>query len=190
MTDKMVNVVLDIETLDNRPTAAIIAIGAAGLNAEGAIVATFYTSVNAISCQQAGLTLGADTVLWWMQQSEEARGEFTQAQQKLAPTIRDALQQFSTWCAEQGVAKHKLLVWGNGSDFDNVVMKNAYDMVCMEAPWMFWNNRCFRTLKNMMKEYVEEPVFDGEKHQALYDAIHEAKWLAAITRKWSGARYE
>jgi len=39
------------------------------------ITDSFYKIVNLKSSVNAGLTMTTETVLWWMQQSDEARGE-------------------------------------------------------------------------------------------------------------------
>lgn len=74
------------------------------------------------------------------------------------------------------------LVWGCGSDFDNVILASAYRRCGIDLPWMWWDNRCYRTMKNQFKNCVAEPVRRGIKHNALDDAIHQASHLTLILR--------
>lgn len=75
----MNNVMVDIETLDNKPTSAIVSIGAVMFGPNGYDeYNTFYMVVDAQSCIDAGLTLSADTISWWMKQSDQARAVFQQ----------------------------------------------------------------------------------------------------------------
>lgn len=171
--------VVDIETPDNRPTSAILSIGCAALNRDGAVQATFYTPVSLKDCLNHGLTMGASTIGWWMEQSEEARQVWKEAQSKDAPTLAEALKMFSDWMDSCSSYRDREM-WGNGSDFDNVIIANACSVVGMGQPWPFWGNDCFRTLKKRWKKYVPEPEFVGVKHNAKDDAVHEAVWLARI----------
>ena len=174
------NIVVDIETTDNSPTSAILSIGAASLNSDGAVVSTFYTPVSLDNCLRLGMTVGADTLAWWMEQDDKARAVWSEAKKKNgAPSLREALCLFNSWLDQQCEFSYRVM-WGNGSDFDNVILANACKLVGMDLPWPFWNNRCFRTLKNEWGRYVPQPEFIGVKHNAKDDAVHEAVWLGRI----------
>lgn len=175
------DVMLDLETLSSAPDAAIVAIGATcfGPDLPPAIGGgtSFYTVIAAESAQQAGGSIEAGTVMWWLKQSDEARRALTDAPQN---RIEWALQQFAVWLTPWPDAR----IWGNGSDFDNVVLQGAYQRLRMKAPWGHRQNRCYRTLKNLMPEIAFEPA--GTHHNALDDAVaqarHAARILAAMRR--------
>lgn len=175
----MTNIVVDIETPDSASTSAILSIGAASLSKENAVAATFYTPVSLQSCLDLGLTMGASTLGWWMTQTEEAREVWAESTSKDAPSILQALLLFNDWLRTQGETRY-IKLYGNGSDFDNVIITNAYKVCGLQPPWPFWGNRCFRTLKNTWKCYIPEPEFIGTKHNAKDDAVHEAIWLGRI----------
>ena len=176
----MTNIVVDIETPNNASDSAILSIGAAALSKDGAVVATFYTPVNLQSCLNLGLTMGASTLAWWMEQEDAARKVWEESASKDAPSLPEALQLFQQWLAESAGDLKYVELWGNGADFDNVIIANAYKVCGRAQPWPFRGNRCFRTLKGMWKRYVPEPEFVGVKHNAKDDAVHEAVWLARI----------
>ncbi len=51
----------------------------------------------------------------------------------------------------------------------------------MEEPWNFWNNRCYRTLKNLHPKI--ELVRTGVHHHALADAKTQALHLLEILKR-------
>ena len=163
----MNKVMLDLETMGNGTNAAIIAIGAARFDA-GEITDEFYTVVDLASSVSAGLEMDASTVLWWMQQSDDARKQF----EREGVTLKDALKQFADWIGEGAE------VWGNGAVFDNAILSNAYRKCGMEQPWKFWNDRCYRTVKNMHPDVKLERI--GVYHNAVDDAKSQADHLMRI----------
>lgn len=171
-----INVMLDLETWSTSPNAVITSIGAVKFvinsdNTRGKIDDEFYCRINPQSCIDVGMEMSADTILWWMNQSAEARSEF----QKPNRSIQLVLNDFSSWMSDE---PKNINVWGNGSDFDNVILANAYKACKLPLPWKFFNNRCFRTLKNLYPDV--EPTVVGVKHNALDDAKSQAHHLIDI----------
>ena len=160
----MNNVMLDLETMGNSTNAAIIAIGAVRFS-NGEITDEFYTVVDLASSISAGLEMDPSTVLWWMKQSDEARAQF----ERKGASLTEALEEFSNWIGED--AK----VWGNGASFDNAILSNAYRKSDIEQPWKFWNDRCYRTVKNLFPKKKLERA--GVHHNAVDDAKSQANHL-------------
>lgn len=157
----MKNVMVDLETLGNGSNAVIISIGAAVFD-NYSVGDTFYVNVDPQSCVDAGLKMDVSTVMWWMQQTEQARAVF----KKDNSPLEVALGEFSAWYPA-GAA-----LWGNGATFDNVILSNAYRAVGVKQPWDFWNDRCYRTLKSMYPHIKLER--SGVAHNALDDAKSQA----------------
>jgi inhibitor of KinA sporulation pathway (predicted exonuclease) len=88
------------------------------------------------------------------------------------------LTAFQRWLSDLAPLK-EIALWGNGSDFDNVLLAQAYAAAKMDYPIRYYNNRCFRTLKNLGLA-VQEPQREGTFHNALDDAKHQAKWAGLI----------
>lgn len=180
---------IDLETMDNTPTSAIIAIGAVITDNDAEpdesgftdpVIARFYSKVSLASSVAAGMTMSPGTVLWWMQQSNEARGEFKDNHK--APDLKVALGMFSTFLQMNDFNR----VWGNGSDFDNAILRYAYERVGLGIPWKFWQNACYRTIKGM---YPEVPfVRQGVYHNALADAESQGLHLVQILRRIEDGR--
>lgn len=170
----------DLETLSTRPGGVITSIGATKFDENGPYGEPFYMRIDMQSCVDAGLLIDVDTVKWWMKQSDEARSEF----QKESSFLIYVLEAFSVWCeapfTPTGYAANpNLELWGNGANFDNALLKTAYDKVGMEAPWMFWNDRCYRTLKAMYP-HIKMPARVGTHHNALGDAISQVNHLILL----------
>lgn len=179
----MKHFMLDLETLDTTPTAAIASIGLVHFYPDhGTLGPEFYCLVDGESCQRVGMTVGADTVGWWAQQGDSVRSILYDSQRL---DIQNALLAVSTFLYVHGDYDENVL-WGNGSIFDNVILRNAYERCNLEQPWKPKHDFCFRTMKKMF--IVEEPPREGNFHNSLDDARHQARWLMKLLTKldWEG----
>ena len=172
----MNNIMLDIETMGNNNNASIMSIGACYFNPKtGEIGKTFHEQV---SIETNGI-MDASTVLWWMSQSDEARAKFEN--NGSAKHCRDVLIELS-YFIDAGAQ-----VWGNGAAFDNVIIRSAYNAWQLEVPWKFWNDRDVRKIVELGQMIGIDPKkdmpFEGVKHDALADAIHQAKYVSVIIKK-------
>jgi exodeoxyribonuclease VIII len=169
------NIMVDLETLGTRSTSIILSIGACRVT-DGEPSDPFYRVISVPSCRDAGLTSDASTERWWNQQNDEARRVFTDP----SVTLIQALSDFSTYI--RGFGSRSVRLWGNGSDFDNVILANAYSAVGSQIPWMFYHNRCFRTVRKLIGAQIKEPSREGTHHNALDDAMHQARILGQILK--------
>jgi len=170
------HVMIDLETMGNRPDAPIVAIGAVKFDAER-IRDEFYVNVDLKSAvEEGGAKIDADTVMWWMKQDDAARG----ALEKEAKSVVVALYAFRDW-----LKPHEPVgVWGNGATFDNVILSETYRRLKLNPPWPFWADRCYRTVKNL---YPDVPlVRSGTHHNAVDDARTQAEHLIAISKAAGG----
>lgn len=180
---------IDIETMGKAPDSAILSIGAVEFN-DGGVVAGFSTVINLQSCMQAGLKIYADTTVWWMQQSEQARSAILDCGSDDAPSLGTALVELSKFMLGDyqgwgGEPLNDIAVWGNGSDFDNATLQVAFDRVGLKTPWCFWNNRDLRTLRDAVSMVTGEdaPRHKPEvAHDAYHDAVAQAKTAADCMR--------
>jgi len=170
----MNNIMLDLETLGNGSDAAMLAIGAVKFDVYDGLGEEFYLIIDPQTCVDAGLKIDASTVMWWMKQSHEARLAFND-QSKMVPLI-GALLDFSNWVGD----KKNSLIWGNGANFDNVILSNAYKATGMVQPWPYWGDRCYRTIAALKKDIKLNRV--GTHHNALDDAKTQAEHLSQILR--------
>lgn len=169
------DVMLDLETFGTRPGSVILSIGARQFSRAG-IGADFYRVISVATCQNAGLTTDPDTIAWWAGQSERARMVVDSATAPVkaarAVSLGSALAAFAGWLAALGPTS-ETRIWGNGSDFDNAILGEAYIRAGFSStPWSPFNNRCYRTLKNLRPDV--KIVRSGTHHNALDDATDQA----------------
>lgn len=175
------DIMVDLETIDSCSTSGLLSIGACRINwAARLIEDPFYVVVCPDSCKAVGLTESEDTMKWWARQSEEARRVFTDPNVPLPEALHRFTRYLSQW------NRNKVRIWGNGSDFDNVILANAYKACGSVAPWRFYNNRCFRTMKNVFSDVIKIPERGGTHHNALDDAVFQAEVLLQLKGKISG----
>lgn len=169
----MRDVMLDLETMGNGPDAAITAIGAVCFDPVGGTVGSgFYRVVDLASSVAAGGVMDPATVLWWMKQSDAARGEFARP----AVWLSKALEDFAEWLSHCGEVR----MWGNGAAFDNVILAVAYKRAWLPVPWSYKNDRCYRTVAALAPEVARPEV--GERHNAADDAEAQARHLIEVWR--------
>lgn len=185
----MKHIMLDLETMGNGNNAAIVAIGACEFNLPGRIrehweakPREFYQKVNLESSVKAGMQIDTSTILWWMQQSDEARKSTFQGD---TMPLGDACHQFAGFVNNvSGHIEKDVAIWGNGATFDNVIIRSAFKAVGLPVPWSFRNDKCYRTVINLLPK-DRQPVFErsGTAHNALDDAITQALHLQKVWKE-------
>lgn len=171
----MNNIMLDLETLGTSPNAAVVAIGACFFDTDTREIGhTFYRTLDLNAVVRGGGEMDASTVLWWMSQPDDTRQAIYRPGVKYTPD--SALQALSHFVEDNSSSDP--LVWGNGANFDNVILSQMYRRHQIAQPWKWWNDRCYRTVKA-----GHPPVklnFIGSRHNALDDAMHQARTLIEI----------
>lgn len=181
-----VHVMVDLETMGKKHNAPIVAIGAVVFDpATGSIGESFYKVVCLESSVNWGAVIDPSTVIWWLRQSSEARSAIVNDD---AILLQDALLQFREFVSDNvaGGSK-KAQVWGNGASFDNSILRSSYDCIAEDYPWEYWNDRDVRTMVELGQAISFDPKttipFEGSRHNALADAIHQARYVSAIWQR-------
>lgn len=179
------HLMVDIETWDVAPTAAVASIGAcmfdptAGPTQE--ISETFYCTISLASNQMNERTISASTVEWWLGQSQEARDALLSNQVGLAK----GLASFAEWF-QHDTTYRPTHVWANSPSFDCVILQSAFESCRLLFPLGFWLTRDVRTAGEMGYENPKErkavmTLFReqvGTAHNAKDDAIAQALFVA------------
>lgn len=162
----MTHVMVDLETMGTRAGSVIASIGAVAFDPQaGTISASFYRAISLISCEDAGLTFDADTVNFWLKQSDEARA----ALRKNEVTLGQALDAFAYfWRSVSGST-----FWSHGANFDEPLLNAAYRALRMRVPWPYYASRCTRTIYDLAD--VKPDRAAGVHHNALDDARAQAE---------------
>lgn len=170
--DKYGHIMFDLETLDNKNTSSILSIGAVEFNLHtGKIGETLYVRVDLQSCIDEGLTISADTIMWWLRQSDEARARIYGTSGIQLEEALDKVFNFVESCGED------VVVWGNGSTFDISILEYAFYKFYTTLPWKFYNVSDLRTIVNINPKIKKNCPFDGIKHDAIADCKHQIKYL-------------
>lgn len=169
----MKNIMLDLETLGNGNDAVILSIGAVKFDPKtNTLGDEYYQLIQPKTCTDAGLKMDTSTVMWWFKQSHEARAAF--ANESDMHPLADVLDDFANWIGDHTTA----LIWGNGANFDNVILSNAYKACGKATPWPYWGDRCYRTVSSLKRDIKRQRI--GTHHNALDDAKTQAQHLMDI----------
>lgn len=179
---------IDLETLGTAADSAILSIGCVEFDETGP-VAGFYAPIHLETCLAAGLRMYPSTVLWWMNQSNEARAQVQRcANADDSHPLGTVLVQLSRFIVGEdryqgwdGEPLDDVEVWGNGADFDNAILQTAYRYCGLTPPWRFWNNRDLRTIRLATELATGLPapkVLPEIAHDAYADATAQAKTIA------------
>lgn len=180
MTQKQ-NIMLDLETLSTKSNALILSIGAVTFDSDG-IGQEFYEVINLDDMiSRKCFDVSEDTLGWWDDQiliNPRAANVLQDAKSKSAKPANEVLEHFASWVI-QNTSSQTVKLWGNGSDFDNVVLVNAFNNVMSTRhPWEWYNHRCYRTIKSTFN--MVKPERKGVHHHALDDAKFQAHHLIHI----------
>jgi DNA polymerase III epsilon subunit-like protein len=169
------SLMIDIETLGTNPGCVVLSIGACEFSDKG-VGKQFYTSINPESCTQWGLTIEPRTVLWWFDQSQDARDFITKGKHVDLDIALAELKAAFKWKGKN--------VWCNGANFDFPILTAAHNAIGQPVPWEYWAGNDYRTIKNL----VGRDVFDACKvaptvaHNALADAVAQAETLINMAK--------
>lgn len=187
------NIMLDLETLGIKPGCKILSIGACTfLYGEGRNEVCDYFSVPVdVDAQEKMDDPDIKTMQWWEAQSQEAKDAAFHSTGKQSLAV--ALTLFVDWVHDLATRKEidpsKIYIWGKGATFDLPILEEACRRYCITTSWTFRAGLCHRTLYKIGKWLnIEEPEFDGYRHNAFHDAIHQAKYANRIFHVISGER--
>jgi hypothetical protein len=170
---------IDIETIDSAPKAAVIAIGACVFTADGVQTGDFSVVVNAELAKAYG-TVGEQTMAWWATQDAGVRERMFSG--LLSPY--DAAKAFCNYVRESHVDE----VWANSPTFDCVILRHLFAQLGMRAPWHFRDERCVRTVYAVGRELgVDFNAGYSEQgaHDAVVDARNQARAVGIILKAFA-----
>lgn len=175
----MDNIEIDIETLGTSPGCVVLSIGAVEFD-DDKLGKEFEINICPESSCIHGLTIEPRTVLWWLEQNEQARLSLIQRKTVQLDQALLALHKAFDW-------KNKK-VWCNGANFDFPILEAAMKAVGVPTPWLYYNTMDFRTLKNLLPRttYNELKVEPTVAHNALADAKAQALTTINILKHLRG----
>ncbi|HGU4267690.1 TPA: 3'-5' exoribonuclease [Escherichia coli] len=174
------HLMIDLETMGKNPDAPINALAGKFFDpATGEMGPEFSKTID---LETAGGVIDRDTIKWWLKQSREAQSDILTDEIPLD----DALLQLREFIDENS-GEFFVQVWGNGANFDNVILRRSYERQGIPCPWRYTNDRDVRTMValGLVMDFDARSVitFEGERHNALHDARYQAKYVSAIWQK-------
>ncbi|EOD1894800.1 TPA: 3'-5' exoribonuclease [Escherichia coli] len=174
------HLMIDLETMGKNPDAPIASIGAVFFDPQTGEIGPEFSKT--IALETAGGVIDRDTIKWWLKQSREAQSAILTDEIPLD----DALLQFREFIDENS-GEFFVQVWGNGANFDNMILRRSYERQEIPCPWRYTNDRDVRTMValGLVMDFDARSVitFEGERHNALHDARYQAKYVSAIWQK-------
>lgn len=156
---------VDIETLDVKPTSVILTIGAQGFDlfSDKFTDVTYYKRLTIDS--QIDRTIDDSTVAWWGKQEADAQEEALGDGDDRVD-IKVALEELSKilWKSDT--------IWANGTTFDMVILEDAFKQNGMPIPWKYWNVSDARTIYKLTGA---KPLCNN--HNALADCVKQIDTL-------------
>ena len=126
------HVMLDLETIGTSTKSAIISIGAIAFNLDEqdeyktlihSHSRLFSRNIHPDDWTHPGFDINGHTLSWWFDQSDHARAPFRPQKWGEESRLVHVLNNFTAFFVQNG-ATH---VWGNGANFDNPILRNAYE---------------------------------------------------------------
>ena len=173
----MNHVMLDLETLGTKPGCVILSIGACVFDPRtGPIdLEHFYTTLNIDEQIQNGHAVDSSTEEWWKNQNQAAWDQAT----KDPKPVKESLINFTKWWA----SNRGTYIWSQGSNFDGPLIEALFHSFGLLEPWKFYNTRDTRTVYQMCKIDTKSLRREGTYHNALDDALHQARLIAMAVQK-------
>lgn len=167
------HLMVDLETMAVSPRTVVLTLGAVTFNPfTDEIYDELYFKVDLDDQDKLGREIDPNTLDWWAKQNPEVMEE------AFSPTGRikliDAVDQFHkfAWGCDK--------FWSHGAVFDLMIIEDIYRQLKRPIPWEFWRLRDTRTLFDLADPEMEKSV---EQHNALFDAIRQAKGVQTVYRK-------
>jgi hypothetical protein len=174
------HLMIDIETLDNTPSAVVLSAGWAWFDREKIHASGAITFDATMQQRRLGRTVSIPTVRWWQQQTMPMPPDNTLAQ--LSHMVRALLASYPK-PGYAGVAPAEIgdvLVWANSPSFDLVILRHWAEQTGTALPWAYRAERDFRTFRHFAEiAGTPVPVDNPSAHDAEADARYQASFMIA-----------
>ncbi len=156
---------IDIETLSNRPGPVIVQIGWAYKTPKGRkIVDSGCINVDPVTCRALGGGITLSTIEWWITKGGAKAYKTTLKKRR---TIEQALTEMDAVFKKCKPST----VWGNSPSFDLDALRFYYSALKRDVPWVFRNERDYRTLRELYGHTSDMP-----KTTIAHNGEADARW--------------
>ncbi len=169
----MTDLMLDFETLGNGTNKCICQIGLVYFNSlTGELGESLKLNIDAASHEKYGGRLDAQTVYWWLEQSDAARHSLL----KDKKDILEAMTQVNEF-----ISKAKR-VWSHAT-FDFVTLMETFKQLGIKPSVSYKSGLDIRTLVYLAGTSVSTTIREGVHHDALEDCKHQVKYCVEALNK-------
>jgi DNA polymerase III epsilon subunit-like protein len=173
------HLMLDLETFSTETNSVIASIGVVEFGPNGLGEEYYKVCYKGQSDRHVSIS----TMMWWLEQSEEARKALTSKEIEVVK-LAEVLDYLTK---KVEFKRHK--IWSKGVDFDIVILRNAFASHKKSIPWPFYSICDVRTLSNIYPEYKEfsesvKEIF-SKKNEVAHNALTDAKIQALSVIKLS-----
>jgi len=170
---------IDIETLDILPQAAVLSIGVVYIDHDLNMSDELYIKLDID--EQLGLgsnyfTYNLDTLAWWDSQPAHVRDNTFGG----TTSIADACKQMYMFFKK----RPKAMYVARGNDFDFPIIDNLFRQSGRGGkPWKFYHQMDYRTMCNFFPpEFYNLPEENDAQHDALSDAKYQARGMIKMLK--------
>lgn len=159
---------IDLETLDVKPTSTVLSLGAVKFNpfTDDEPYSELYIKFDIDEQDRLGCTVSDSTIKWWSEQEQSVQDEAFSPEGRIS--VEEGLAMINKWVV--GVDE----IWGQGYGFDITILENLYQKIGKPVPWQFWQISDSRTITKRMPEDPRKSM-QTNLHNALADAYFQAK---------------
>jgi exodeoxyribonuclease VIII len=158
------HLMVDLETLAVSPRSVVLSLGAVHFDPRGSdINDSIYFKISIDDQDQLNREIDPKTIDWWSKQDPAIMEEAFSVDNRIS--LNDAMDRFHkfAWGCES--------FWSHGATFDLVIIEDILRQLNRPLPWNYWQLRDTRTLFDLG---FDPEMPQGQKHDALQDAIRQA----------------
>lgn len=161
------HLMIDFETLDTKASSVVLSLGLVLFNKE-LVVSQAYFEFDIKSQIETGRTMSADTIMWWLNQ--------TSGRKFIPPNehFKITLQKLQLWLKQCHASFKIEKCWANDPDFDCAILESLLEN---DVPYKYYQKRSMRTFVEYVGKGVKIPRTEGQQHNALVDALDQAKYV-------------
>ena len=167
------NIMLDLESANTTSDAVILSISAIAFDPFE--ITEDFTNNPKLDIlvdleSQENRSISDDTIQWWAKQSKETKEKIFNDNGRVP--LKDALLQLTkfAWLKEK--------IWVQGVGLDSPVLDHAFHQCGIPVPWIHWQDRDSRTLRDFVEE---DKVITS--HDSLDDCIQQIKKVQLALHK-------
>lgn len=181
------DVMLDIETVGNKPGCGIISISAVLFNINTGKISNVYQFNQSINWKHQllfGYNYDISTLNWWKGTNKKLFHKLSESENHFVEVAKS----FQNWYRSIPNSS-KLRLWANSPKFDICILEAWYRKALKGAEfkqfWNTWEERDVRTIASLDPNIKRNLKFIGDKHNSLDDCKHQIRYCHAIIKKYN-----